>query len=65
MLYTATPTGMRTLAGDYRDADIRRATLRRADRAATAANAAPAGTAGQLVSASRIARLITLLPHAR
>jgi hypothetical protein len=61
MLYTATPTGMRTLAGDYRDADIRRASIR---RATTAANAAPTGAAGPLASVSRIARLITLLPHA-
>ena len=61
MLYTATPTGMRTLAGDYRDADIRRATLR---RAATAANAAPAAD-GQPVAPRRIGWLITLLPHAR
>ena len=58
MLYTATPTGMRTLAGDYRDADIRRATLRRAAKAAPAAN-------GQHVAPRRIGWLLTLLPHAR
>lgn len=61
MLYTATSTGMRTLAGDYREDDIRRATLRRADRAAKAAPAAD----GQHVAPRRIGWLITLLPHAR
>lgn len=65
MLYTATPTGMRTLAGDYRDADIRRATLRRADRAAKAAETAPAATTEQHIAPHRIGWLTALLPHVR
>jgi hypothetical protein len=66
MLYSATPTGMRILAGDYREADIRRAQARRADRpAATTGTGAPVKRAVHLGSASRIARLITILPHAR
>ena len=62
MLYSATPTGMRALAGAYREDDIRWATLRRADKAA---KTAPAAAAGQHVAPRRIGWLITLLPHAR
>ena len=66
MLHPATPTGMRTLARDYRDADIHRAQARRADRpAATSGTDSPVKRAVHLGSASRIARLITILPHAR
>jgi hypothetical protein len=62
MLYATTPTGMRTLARDYRESDIRRATIR---RATTAAHAAPAAASEQHVAPRRLARLITILPHAR
>ncbi|MCJ7710360.1 MAG: hypothetical protein MUQ32_05955 [Chloroflexi bacterium] len=66
MLHTTTPTGMRTLAGAYREADVRRAQAHRADRAPRVAGAsAPTRGTVHLASASRIARLFTLLPHAR
>jgi hypothetical protein len=69
MLYSTTASGMQALAGDYREADVRWAQARRAGKAAKAAKAAGAGAPTQgsigLASASRITRLITLLPHAR
>jgi hypothetical protein len=66
MLYSTTPSGMQTLAGDYREADVRWAQARRAAKAAKAAGAgAPTQGSIGLASASRITRLITLLPHAR
>ncbi len=70
MLYSATPTGMRVLAGDYRDADVRWARARWADKADNAAKAAkscaPTRDAVLLpASTTRFARLRTLIPHAR
>ena len=78
MLYSATPTGMRVLAGDYRDADVRWAQARRADKAAKADKAAgtakadkaaescaPTRNADLPASTTRFARLRTLIPHAR
>ena len=72
MLYSATPTGMRVLAGDYRDADVRWARARRADKAAKAAEGAeaagrgaPTRDAALSASTTRFARLRTLMPHAR
>ena len=74
MLYTTTPTGMRTLAGAYREDDIRRATTRRADaaakaetaaRAAPATKAAPAASTEQYIAPHRIGWLTALLPHVR
>ena len=69
MLYSATPTGMRVLAGDYRDADVRWAQARRADKAAKADKAAescaPTREAALSASTTRFARLRTLMLHAR
>jgi hypothetical protein len=69
MMYSATPTGMRVWAGDYRDADVRWAQARRAAKAANAAKAAkscaPTGDAVLPASTTRFARLRTLIPHAR
>ena len=68
MLYTTTPTGMRTLAGAYREDDIRRATARRADKAAKAAPVAKAtatATTEQYIAPHRIGWLTALLPHER
>ncbi len=62
MLYTTTPTGMRTLAGDYRDADRRWADARRADKTPTVAQAP---SVERHIAPRRIVRLITLLAHAR
>ena len=68
MLHTTTTTGMRTLAGAYREADLRWADARRADKAANAAPAAkadPAATTEQHIAPHGIGWLTALLPHAR
>ena len=68
MLYTTTTTGMRTLAGAYREDDLRWATTRRAApaaKAASAAKAAPATTTGQSIAPHRIWWLTALLLNAR
>lgn len=67
MLYSATPTGMRALAGDYRDADVRWAQARRSAKATGrgAESCAPTRNAVTSASTSRFARLLTLIPHAR
>ena len=68
MLHTTTPTGMRTLAGDYREADVRWADARRADRAAKAApaaNSAPAAPVERHTAPHRIGWLTSLIPHQR
>lgn len=69
MLYSATPSGMRVWAGDYRDADVRWARARRAAKAAEATEAAescaPPRDAVLPASTTRFARLRTLMPHAR
>lgn len=66
MLHSVTWSGMQTMAGDYRHADIHRAQVRRTNRpAATIGTGDPVTRAAHLASTSRIARLITILPHAR
>jgi hypothetical protein len=62
VLYTTTPTGMRALAGAYREADVRWAALRRADKAAKAASTA---TTEQSIASHRTRWLVALRPHAR
>lgn len=55
MLHSATWTGMRTLAGDYREADIRRANRRRAGNTGTTGGAgAPEQGAAHLVLAASL-----------
>lgn len=72
MLYSATPSGMRVLAGDYRDADVRWARACRAAKAAEGAEAteaaescAPPRDAVLPASTTRFARLRTLMPYTR
>ncbi len=69
MPYPTTPTGMRALAGDYRDADVRWAQARRSAKVAKATEAAesyaPTRDAALPGSTTRFARLLTLIPRAR
>ncbi len=68
MLHSTTWTGMRTLADDYREADIRRARVRGTDEAATATRPAAPGleAAGRAARPARpLARMLTLLPRVR
>jgi len=68
MLYTTSPTGIRTLAGAYREDDIRWSTLRRVDttaKAETSAKAAPAASTEQYIAPHRIGWLTALLPRGR
>ena len=64
MLHSATWTGLRTLAGDYREGDIRRANL---DRNSSVGKPT-SDTTGQPTHrplARLLARLLTLLLHGR
>lgn len=65
MLHSATWTGLRTLAGDYREGDIRRAGIRRANLDRNSSVGKPSSdTTGQFAHRP-LARLLKLLPHGR
>lgn len=63
MMQTTTPTGLRALTRDYREADIRRAAARRAAATATAAgSSAPRLFRAAARTAAPLARLLAFLP---
>jgi hypothetical protein len=66
MLYSATWAGMRTLAGEKRDADVRSEQVRRTNAVGRAPGSSASGQAvPSRVIERQILRLLPLLPTAR